>query len=543
MPARRLVPFVLAALVGGVLVSGPASATGGARASRIPFRVIGRLGGGRGVGAGHPMLSNIAPGRLTRLHRQGTPETARASSPAAVVPHAPTLDGMEGAFNTIGTGANNAYESPSDATGAVGPDFYVAAVNISVAVFDRTASHSEAIGFPMRLKTLFPGLKGIDTDPKVVYDPYNDHFILAYLMFSNTNSEIVIVSIPASTASDQGTWCGLILANGDLIAGNGKQLADYPGLGFTSDRVTVTTNQFEALPNGGFKFDYSQVFSMKSTQLYDPACSTTPGLRVFGGKKTANPDGDKAFTIQPAQTIGGTTPKTQFMASFDFNGSKRASDVVLWRLGEKPSGLTLSKAAFGVGKAAIPPFGQQCGGSITKPDTWWDTADLRLTGSFYDADQGALFTTNAVRHNFGGGNVSAVRWYEVDPAGSLASSTVPRKGFVGADGTYTAWPSVATDSNGDLFVNYSEASLTECLSFSVADVLPGTTTALPTVVHSGDLRYDVGQGIERWGDYSAENRDPNDPTRVAAFNSYALDDGAPPKTALFQEQAALLFES
>src|SRR5206468_306613 len=129
---------------------------------------------------------------------------------------------------------------------------------------------------------------------------------------------IVVVTIPESTADQKSTWCHWVY-NGDQISGDGHQFADYPGLGFTANHVTITTNNF---PFTGPGFDYAQILSFKKSALYQPDCSAKPTPTVFGGSATRDPDGSKGFTIQPAQTIGGTDPTLQYMASFDWNGSR-----------------------------------------------------------------------------------------------------------------------------------------------------------------------------------------------------------------------------
>jgi hypothetical protein len=82
---------------------------------------------------------------------------------------------------------------------------------------------------------------------------------------------------------------------------------------------------------------------------------------------------------------------------------------------------------------------------------------------------------------------------------------------------------VATDSTGTLFVTYNRASAPhgEFLSAWVATIPPGSTAATQLLVHAGLTTYDDLQGPERWGDFTAINRDPLDGQNVATFNQYA----------------------
>ncbi len=423
--------------------------------------------------------------------------------------------------------------SPADPSGALGPNWYVTATNVKVGVYDRSGVLQA--GFPVRLRSiggvLPPGT--FDFDPKVVYDPYDDEFVLIFLAVNDTHSWIVIVAIPESTADDTGTWCTTRLG-GDQRAGDGKQLADYPGLGFTSDRVTVTTNQF---PFRGPGYDYAQILSFPKSRLYD--CTATLKVLVFADKQTRNPDGSPGFTIQPARTTGGTSPTTQFLVEFLPSTAISGRQLILWRLREGAGFLTLAKASLVVGKAVVPPFGTQGNGGTGNPDTWWDTGDLRLTDAFFDADVGLLYTAHAVQYNFGPSAFveSAVRWYEIDVAFPLAASALTRRGVVGQDLRDAAWPSVATDAGGNLFVNYSQASAPagEFLSIYAAVIPPGSVNASPILLKAGQARYEHAAGdIERWGDFSSIARDPLDASMLAAVNAYAVDDGSAP-TFLWQQ--------
>lgn len=427
--------------------------------------------------------------------------------------------------------------SPGDPTGAIGPDFILSAVNVNLAVYDRDTQ--AAVVGPMRLRDMSSQLDGLwETDPKVYYDPYDDVFVLTFLAYDRNSNFIEIVVIPAATADDMGTWCRTHM-NGDQVGGNLRQFADYPSIGFTRDRVTLSTNNFDfaTLSN----FEYSQVISMKKSQLYDdPTCTETVFIEVLSGSQTRDPDGSQAFTIQPATSIGGS-PTAQFMLSLDAEAAH--TDLVLWRLKVLDGDPRLVKKAIAVRTVDIPPWGYQCGGSAFGSNTWWDTGDTRLINAWYDADRRKLYAATAVKGNIGGGGIeSVIRWYEVWPKGRLSASRLSRTGRVGSDGFDSAWPSVATSADGTLFINYSRASLSECLSIFAATVPRGTTAFTRSLIFEGEARYEFGSGPERWGDYSAINRDPLDGDAMALFNAYSMSDGSG-SSPLFRARVTLVTDA
>jgi hypothetical protein len=478
-----------------------------------------------------PIPHLVRPGSERRPARSAVGEAStREAGPLAPVVLPP------GAFDGV---PDLAGASPADPTGALGITNHVAAVNVHMATFDRTGAPQ--FTDPKRLRSLDEQLpSGVqDFDPKVVYDPYDGVFLLTFASASATQSFLSIVVIPEGTEDDetQDGWCTLHMS-GDQVAGDGKQMADYPSLGFTSNRVTLSTNQYEfdgALPE---PFRYVQIVSMRKAHLYDCTVNPVP-IDVFSRSQTRDPDGSRAFTIVPAISNGGD-PAVQYLASLDANAS--TGKLILWRLRSVDGALRLGRSQVASQTMRLPPFGLQCGGSLSNRNTWWDTGDLRLTSAFWDADLGRLYTATAIKGNRGGGPIeSLVKWWEVDPATRLSNSDVTRSGKVGAAGRDSAWPSVATDADGNVWLNYAGAGLDECLSAYAAVVHPAERSAEQAVYRVGEARYEFSTGDpERWGDYTAIARDPVVPTTVAVYGAYPLDVGAGATTDVWQQVIATL---
>lgn len=415
---------------------------------------------------------------------------------------------------------------PGDPTGAVGDDWFFTAVNTSYALYDLTGVAS--IG-PDSLDGLFRLPSGTQVfDPKVVYDPYDDTFVMAYLGVNDRleRSWILVVTIPNATADDPATWCGSQI-DADRTKGDGEQWADYPGLGFDAERVTITSNQFDFA--AGSTFRSAQILSFPKSRLYD--CTQQVTFATFTANDTQDPDGTAAFTIQPATTVGGSNPDAQFLLSFE---DGKPNFVVVWRVKRTANGVKLTRGAMRVARAPIAPYATQGNGSLTNANTWWDPGDLRFVNAFYDAGLNRVYAAHVVAKDLGpdattGGYLeSVVRWYEVRPAANLKFSDVTRTGIVGTPETDAGWPVLATDAAGDLFVTYSRASepLGEFLSAWVAEIAPGSTAADLLELVPGEARVEAVKGVERWGYYSGISRDPVAGAYVAVVNQYAKSDGA-----------------
>ena len=512
--SRRLLA-VLAVLVAGVgLLLVPSAAVGRTGRPDVQSRTATRpIVHGRDGGA-----SEHQPTSLDVFAHRSRPRVSMHGAPMDQGTRVPgMLSGFDGLADPISV--------PSDTTGALGDSFFVVAVNTQVAVYDRTGVQVVA---PIQLDALHPDSVGHFTfDPKVVYDQYTDTFLVVYLVEEDAprQSLILTVAIPNATANITSTWCSTSFP-GDALPSSPQVWADYPGVGYNDTRVTITTNQF-TFPSSLGRFRYSQVMTIDKGGLYD-CTQPRPTPIVFGGTQTRDANGFQAHTIRPAETAGAA-PGAQLLLSFRPVQGK-LDYLVIWRIKPTASGFSLNKACCGfTGKVSTPPPGTQGGGGLNNSDLFWDAGDTRLINAFYDADRNELFAAHTVFRDFkpdtltGGYPEAVVRWYEVDPGAKLKNTVIARKGTVGAAEVDVGWPSVASDSTGTLFVTYSRASNPqgEFLSAWVATIPASSSTATQVLVHAGSSRYDAINGVERWGDYTAINRDPLDGQGMAVVNQYA----------------------
>jgi hypothetical protein len=507
---RRALASVAVLLLGLGLVAAPHAVGGEATkvTARAADRAIVRAG-----------PTGRAPQRATsfEVFSRGSRPNARGV-PSALRPAAPV---ETFGFDAI---ADAGVFEPSDTTGALGNTVYVTAVNSSLAIWNGST------GVNVVPETTLESLSGVagllQFDPKVIYDQYAGTFLVTWLGFDDSprQSLIFTLAIPDATAADTTTWC-LTSFPGDQVVGDGDQWADYPGVGYNGTRVTITTNQFSFAD----VFQYAQVMTLDKAALYD-CTMPAPVPFVFAGSQTSDQNGFPAFTIQPAQTVGAS-PGAQLMLSFTLIQGK-LDYLTVWRIKPTLTGFVLKKGTLFTGKVSAPPIGTQAGGIVGggfDAELFWDAGDDRLINAFYDADRNELFAAHAVRKNFKPDPVTtfypeaAIQWYEVDPATRLNNSVLSRKGVIGSVEVDVGWPSVATDADGNLFVTYSRASAPggEFLSAWVAEIHPTSTADTQLLLQSGAATYDGSFGTERWGDFTAINRDPLFPDFVATFNQYA----------------------
>lgn len=474
-------------------------------------------------GTGAPARSRVEPVAGLRASR----EVSTAPGAPAVTDEPGRLAPFAGlGFEAIPrTGGN----WPADPIGAKGVMSVVTAVNTHTAVY---APDGTALLAPTSLASFVPFPAGTQLfDPKVVYDQYANTFVLAYLAVHDAGrrSWIVLATIPDATAADPSTWC-FMKTPGDGVDGNGEQWSDYPGLGYDLNAVTLTANAFHFKTQ---RFAYAQIVRFPKDTFYDPTCTQTVLFQRFSDRATRNPDGSKAFTIQPAASVGPDAT-SQYLVSFQRR--MRFSVVVLWRIRDTASGQRLSRVALRVPRASISPYGTQRGGSLRNPDSWWDPGDLRLINAFYDSAVDRLYTAHVIAKNLrpdeetGGYGEAAIRWYEIVPGTEVSEAVVRRVGLIGTPETDAGWPTIASDGDGNVFVTYNRASAVsgtkEYLSAWAAEVPVGTREPDVVLLWPGEARMEAVPGPERWGDFNGINRDPVDPAVMAMINQFAESDGA-----------------
>ena len=140
------------------------------------------------------------------------------------------------------------------------------AVNTQVAVYDRTGCRrsSRRSSWTRSIRTR---RDASSFDPKVVYDQYDDTFVVVYLVQEDSPRRSLHRRRRDTRRhrEQHGHWCPTSFP-GDALPGGSPQLwADYPGLGYNDTRVTITTNQF-TFPSRAARFRYSQIMTIEKTR-------------------------------------------------------------------------------------------------------------------------------------------------------------------------------------------------------------------------------------------------------------------------------------
>ncbi|MBT8271066.1 MAG: hypothetical protein KJO25_03380, partial [Bacteroidia bacterium] len=428
------------------------------------------------------------------------------------------MRGLSNSFVSTSTGV----ATPSDPTGAVGADFYIAAWNISFQIYNKDGTPAAPAAAP---GTLFGG-ENIG-DQIALYDAAIDRYIITQFSSSPNGFHIAI-----SQTNDpvNGGW-HVYLSSGFTTGA----FPDYTKFSIWSDGYYVTSN----ITGGN-----GQVWALERDKMItgDPTASYQafflPGISTSGFYSP------QAFNVSDGNLPAAGDATIVYMQDDAWAGV--ANDhLKLWNLDidwVTPANSTMSAAT----EIPVTPFiGVFDGG---------DFSNLQQpSGPDIDAIQATIMnqaqfrkfgTHNSVVFNFvvdtdpGAGELAAVRWYEMRQTADGQPWTIYQEGTYNAPDGRHAWnASMAMDSNGNIGMGYSSMSNTE----SVSSRFTGRFATDPLNVMTGLeglISLSTGNsGSLRYADYSHLTVDSDDtfwfvnevftPTRSNIVGVFTVDPPLP----------------
>ncbi len=369
---------------------------------------------------------------------------------------------------------------PPDAMGAVGPGHLVELVNDNFRIYDKNtgavlvATSDEAFW----QNVAGANLGGSDVfDHRIIFDPTTNRWIATTITRGNGNLILLAVS---DSADPTGGWRS-VQWQGDLTGGN---FNDFDTLGFDSDAVVVSTNDFGA----GFSVS---VFSIPKADLFGAGAPSIARMTRIQGLAA----GTAGTALQAALDFGPSDGRTAILA---VNDGLPSSNTVFRTniLGGTAAGATLSPATL----ITVPNFNSP--NNVATPN---GTNVRANSDRFWSNTVEVNNELWAVHHVAGTGGLNELRWYRIDEATNAVIST----GTIAAPGLSLFMPSIAVNTAGEIVIGYHAASATTAPSaYASAGIVQGNNVffGTPTLLTAGTGEYGGG----RWGDYSATTVDPTD---------------------------------
>tara|TARA_R110002072_G_scaffold36261_9_gene106806 strand:- start:7763 stop:10330 length:2568 start_codon:yes stop_codon:yes gene_type:complete len=424
-----------------------------------------------------PALPPTAAPRVNVAATMPTP-VASLLGGAPVPPDALNEIQAQTMFSQSGTSA-----IPPDTHGAVGTTHVVTVVNENMMVHLKSNGAALFIGSLASFFNL--GVSGVAGDPRVVYDPDSDRFLLSATDFDDT------IHLAVSTTSNPaGSWFKT-----SLFASQGTDSTkwpDFPCLGVDQRGIYITSAMF---PNAAGSVTMS-IWALDKAPLV-AAVQSLGTATVWRGQPYVR-------AVQPA-THWDDAGEAYLVNTF---GSNQIQVRRIVPPLTAPS--LLSAATITVGVHNDGPLAPALGST-----TLVESGDDRLCGSVYR--DGSLWTA----HSTSVATRNAIRWYELN----TSPFTVNQNGTISDTSLHYYYPSIAVNEMGDALVGFSGSNATTFLSAYVAARKSGDASgqmSTPTMFQAGVDSYTNLDtfGRNRWGDYSGTTADPVDDSFWTA-QSYA----------------------
>jgi hypothetical protein len=485
-----------------------------------------------------------------RLHQSSAGVTPGPYSGRDVVqsPTSPVIGTSFDGFNYDDNAAENGgyHFIPPDPIGAAGTDRLIAVVNVMIEARSKTGTLLWRDGLETFFSSLSPPSLSL-FDPKVVYDHYENRFLVVALeqvgagsnpSAGNTSRILLAVSKTASPASATSTDWYYTAINGKEAISGLDYWTDYPGFEVDEEAVYITGNLFLFSPYSGGS-SYSRLWIVdKGTSAGFYFNGSTPTVTKYDPYTLSG--SSFAMTTMPAQVYGtggaGGSVGTYLVGYSGLTGGGNEYVQVI-RVDNPLGAATFTVAYVNVGNIENPvsalPDAPQLGST-----TDIEVNDRRALDAVWRNNKLWLTTTINPNSSYDSANAdqTTAHWFKLDT--STWPPTLDDQGNIGgediATGTYTYFPSLAVNNIGDAKFGFSaSASTIYAGAYATAHLSgdPASTVQASETVRAGVDYYvrifaSSGGTRNRWGDYTGAALDPTDDNVVWLFNQYAMARGS-----------------
>jgi hypothetical protein len=394
--------------------------------------------------------------------------------------------------------------TPTDPTGAVGPDHFVNAWNSSFRIWDKTGNPLTPAA---SLSTLFPGETA--GDPIVMYDQIADRFIVTEFTFLNG----FLVAVSQGPDPVNSGWYTYFFQT--------NSFPDYPKFSLWSDGYYITSNKNSS--TAGFS---EVVFAIERDEMLVgnpdaqmigfplPTITTSGfysplGFNVTGS--TMPPPGNAPIVYMQDDVWNGV----------DFDHLKIWSISVDW---DTPANSSISNPQI----ITTTPFdGLFDGGSFSNlPQPSGPDIDALQATIMYMTQYRRFPDHNSVVFNFvvdvtGADNHAGIRWYELRQTNDGDPWSVYQEGTYSQPDGHSAFSgNICMDADGNIALAYTIVSSTHFPSLRYTGRYSTDPLNVMTIAEESIAEGTQSDPANRYGDYSQMTIDPNDDLTFWSIGEY-----------------------
>ena len=418
---------------------------------------------------------------------------------------------------------------PADPHGAAGPTHVVNVVNTSIEIYQKDGTFVSSQSLQNFFSAVTPA--NFTFDPKVIYDQFEDRFVVVTLERVDTGVPATSTSAVLVAVSDDsnpvGTWYTTRIDVTENIGGVISWL-DYPGFSVDEEVVYITGNMFGFSPSS-FQGNRLLIIDKGVTGgFYDNNTAVVSIIDPI-------PGGGFGLTMQPAHVYGTPTVANlgTYLTGYSGLANGAGVDFIQTVRVDTPTGTPTLTLAF-------IPMGDvdNIAGALTDASqsgtaTLLSVNDRRTLNAVLRGNEvWTAITVNGPAGTADAGQTTAA-WVEMDGV-NTSSIAFSDFGYVGGEdiaaGMFTFFPAVAVNSDGGLAIGFSasDGSIFPSSYFTVRS--PGDaagTTRGSVLIRSGTDFYvrTFGGPRNRWGDYTSTVVDPDDAC-FWVYNKHAIARGS-----------------
>ncbi|MCB0805998.1 MAG: T9SS type A sorting domain-containing protein [Bacteroidales bacterium] len=400
--------------------------------------------------------------------------------------------------------AASAYATPTDPTGAVGPNHFLNAWNSSFRIWDKEGN---PLVSPASLGTIFPG--ETDGDPIVMYDPFADRFIVTQFTFLNG----FLVAVSQGPDPVNSGWYTYYFPT--------NSFPDYPKFSLWSDGYYITSNK-----NSGSAGFSEVVYAIERDKMLigDPDAQMIgfplPNISTNG---FYSPLG---FNVNgPELPPPGNAPIVYMQDDSWFGVSQ--DHLKIWSINvdwDTPANSTISNPQI----INTQPFdGLFDGGSFSNlPQPTGQDIDALQATIMYMAQYRRFSDHNAVVFNFvvdldGSDDLAGIRWYELRQENDGDNWNIYQEGTYAQPEGHSAFSgNMCMDGQGNIGLAYTIVSNTKYPSLRYTGRYASDPLNIMTLAEESIAEGTSQDPASRYGDYSQMTIDPVDDLTFWSIGEY-----------------------
>ena len=383
---------------------------------------------------------------------------------------------------------------PNDNAMAISKDgILVAAINSNFWAYD---IHKEELALPTvtGLYSLQQIASGSVTenyyDPKLIYDPTVDRFVLVFLKDNDAaNSKIIVCFSSSSDPADP--WYVYRLDGNPL---NNNRWTDFPAIALSETGLVITGNLIIPGVSWQVGFDGSVIWHLDKTAGF---AGGDVGATVYTQIKHK---GKLVRNLHPIRGHDNISDRLQFLSNRNFDDQNDTIFFVTLEEGTTDTTIQVDALVSNL-PYGVPPNGKQADTDLTDPTSGLQTNDGRVLGAIQKDDWIQFVSTTA----HGNGPTAGIYHGFIDLSGSAPKVTA--RVFWDDERDYgypnIAWTGVHT-SQTQCLIGFNFTSVQDNPGVGAVQLGNDTTFSDPIDIINGTCYVDRhSDGYERWGDYFA----------------------------------------